>query len=538
MSSQLSDLIAAGFRHQQAGHMQRALDLYQQVLDQDPLNVEAMTNTAVALTKGGAIERGLHYFRIVAMLQPSAETCGNYASALRAHGCYQEAWLYYDNALKFDPRNISALWGKSTVLEGLGHVREALECLTALITLNPADINNLKYLGAFHFRQGNFHEGYLCFHKMMEANPSDTVSQSNAAIMLHSNGQTAEAVDLLRQCLSTEPNDPEFNTSIGKMLMMLGRLEEGHKHYRWRWKSDAMKHATRGFAAREWRGENVTGKTVLIYGEQGFGDSLHYCRYVPMVAALGARVVLDVPEPLVRLMTTLKGIDKVIASGQPLPYFDYCIAVMDLPDIFKTRVETIPAATPYLFAHPADIAEWQKNLVLAGQTKKVGLAWAGNPRLQHPYDISPLDRRRSVPIEQLASIVTLPGLTFYGLQKWHGAIPAGMPIIDLMPLCHDFADTAALISQLDLVVTVDSSIVHLAGALGKPVWLLNRSDTCWRWFDKREDSPWYPTLRIFRQKQPNDWRDVLHALKMALDAFSGQNREIPTGAAAFQPNIS
>jgi hypothetical protein len=251
-----------------------------------------------------------------------------------------------------------------------------------------------------------------------------------------------------------------------------------------------------------------------LHAEQGLGDTLQFVRYAPMVAALGARVVLEVQPPLVRLMQGLRDVAQVIACGDALPRFDVHCPLLSLPLAFATRLETVPATVPYLHVDPAQAASWRAKLPAEGM--RVGLVWAGAPH-QDDAGAHLIDRRRSIGIRQLLRLADIPGIHLVSLQKdAPEPVPDALQLIDLMPSVEDFADTAALIAALDLVIAVDTSVAHLAGALGCPVWLLSRYDGCWRWLHGRDDSPWYPGMRIHRQERPCDWSAVIEHVRSDL----------------------
>jgi hypothetical protein len=258
--------------------------------------------------------------------------------------------------------------------------------------------------------------------------------------------------------------------------------------------------------------EDLAGKRLFVHWEQGFGDTLQFCRYALAVRARGARVILSVQDPLVRLLRGLDPGIEVIGGAETPQSFDYHCPLMSLPLAVGTTLETIPARTPYLSAAPARTAAWSTRLT-AVTGLKVGLVWAGDPRPHDPAS-SAIDRRRSIALERLAPLLAEPGVSFFSLQKGSPAgqladIPAELRPLACMDEAGDFADTAALISNLDLVITVDTAVAHLAGALGKPVWILSRFAGCWRWLLERDDSPWYPTARLFRQAEPGDWGPVI-----------------------------
>jgi len=278
-----------------------------------------------------------------------------------------------------------------------------------------------------------------------------------------------------------------------------------------------MSTGARDFPAALWRGEAIGDRTILLHAEQGLGDTLQFCRYAPLMG--GADVILEVQAPLVRLLSHLPGVTQIVARGDRLPAFDLQCPLMSLPLAFGTTLDTIPAATPYLSADPRLAATWRERLV-GVQGFRIGLVWAGEQGVNYPAK-AVVDRRRSIALKALAPLGEVSGVSFVSLQKGAPAAqaadpPHGMTLHDFTADLHDFADTAALVVNLDLVISVDTAVAHLAGALGKPVWLLNRFDTDWRWLLNRDDSPWYPTLRQFRQPSPGDWNSAVCAAREAL----------------------
>jgi hypothetical protein len=267
----------------------------------------------------------------------------------------------------------------------------------------------------------------------------------------------------------------------------------------------------RGFSQPLWLGEPLNGSRILLHAEQGLGDAIQFARYAPMVAERGATVLLEVHRHLVRLMTTLPGVATVVARGQSLPAFDWQCPLMSLPLAFGTTVETIPTRVPYLAAQ-RDGPGPQRTT--AAGTQSVGLVWAGSPAHRR-------DQRRSIGLDLFTPLTQIDGLRWYSLQKGPAAAalstpPPGLDLIDLARDIHDFADTAAIVANLDLVVTVDTSVAHLAGAMGKPVWILVPKPSDWRWMLDRDDSPWYPTARLFRQRTPGEWAPVVEQIHQAL----------------------
>jgi Glycosyltransferase family 9 (heptosyltransferase) len=311
--------------------------------------------------------------------------------------------------------------------------------------------------------------------------------------------------------------DAHFFKSLS--CLVTGDLERGWIEYEWRREAPAAKFTARDFPQALWRGEDISGKTILLHSEQGFGDSIQFCRYVPLVAARGARVIMEVEKPLCELMKGLAGTTQVIARGEPLPNFDIHCPLPSLPLAFKTRLETIPSDAPYLRVPQQALERWS-GLLGPKRRLRIGLAWAGNAKHVR-------DRERSTRSRDLLPLLDIEA-SFISLQKElrSGEIET-MASCDMLQFGQDlgdFSDTAALISQLDLVISVDTGVAHLAGALGKPVWILLTHAPDWRWLLDREDNPWYPAARLFRQSDSREWSSVIAQVRGALLEFAGSHR--------------
>jgi hypothetical protein len=314
-----------------------------------------------------------------------------------------------------------------------------------------------------------------------------------------------KAAECFEQLLKLETDSAEARAFLGLIHLKQGNFRRGLSEYESRWGTPYGLRFRRTFSQPLWKGEPLEGSRILLYAEQGMGDTLQFVRYVPLVAARGAKVVLEVQPRLHRLLAQTPGAAEVICRGEALPEFDWQCPLLSLPLALGTELNTIPAKIPYLYPDPAQAKAWRQQW--SENSLRIGLAWAGNPL--HPHEFW-----RSTPLEQLAPLTKLEGTTFYSLQM--GA-PAGqgkqlgtqMRLIDLQEEQKDFADTAAIIAGLDLVISIDTSVAHLAGAMGKPVWLLLCKSADWRWMLERDDSPWYPTARLFRQSTMGNWHDVV-----------------------------
>jgi len=496
--------------------------------------------------------------RVVALRPDHPRAYAHMGNALRETGQFHSALIAFDVALKINPKDIGALNGKGNVLKQMDCLAEAEACFQEALAVKPGHTAVMNNLAVVRSRQNDFdgaealyeealakHPAFpealsnlsavrrfkgdldgaiSCCQKALALRPDFSSALNNLGNALKDAGRLEESVAAYRDALRFAPGDANVRNNLAMALLALGEFGEGWREYRWRWKSDHLKASFRNLSEPEWQGEAGEGRTILIHAEQGFGDTIQFCRYAPLVRKRGFNVVMLVPRPLKRLVASLEGVDCVASGPGDIPSFDVQCPMMNLPLAFGTTVATIPQALPYLNADPADAARWRERLKGVGNgALKVGLAWAGRSRAQSP-DLIATDRKRSIAPELLAPLLAVPGVQCFSLQKEGPPVPADFPLIDRMADCRDFADTAALIANLDLVIAVDTAVVHLAGALGKPVWLLNRFNNCWRWLKDRDDSPWYPgALRIFRQRTMGDWEEVVERVRDALtEAVAGR----------------
>jgi tetratricopeptide (TPR) repeat protein len=340
-------------------------------------------------------------------------------------------------------------------------------------------------------------------------------------VTLHELKRFEDALASYDRAVELRPDFAEAHNNEALCRLLIGDFDRGWEKNEWRWETEQLKDARRNFTQPLWRGSNeITGKTILLHAEQGYGDTIQFCRYVPLVLKCGARVVLEVPKPLHALMGTLPGDALIVTRGDPLPKFDFHCPLLSLPLAFRTRLETIPSEMPYLSAFESKTTSWCDRL---GKHEKprVGLVWAGNARKELPNARS----ERNIEFDRLAPLFDVTQCHFFSLQKGDDAVaqlrnsPLRHHLIDWTDALLDFSDTAALIENLDLIISVDTSVAHLAGALRKPFWLINRHNTCWRWLRDREDSPWYPTARLFRQDETREWGNVIARVRAALHDY-------------------
>lgn len=454
-----------------------------------------------------------------------ATGCNRQGVALARLGRNEAALAAFDRVLAIQPDHVAALSNRANVLHLLGRLDAALASNDRALSLDPRDIEVLYNRGLILGELERFEDALSCYDRVIEARPEHTRALGNRGAVRQVLGRIDAAIADFVRVQALRPGDAvaRFNESLARLS--IGDFAEGWHRYESRW-GTPMHPIRRRFDQPQWRGEALpAGCTILLHAEQGYGDTLQFCRYAPLLARR-ARVVLEVPPPLRRLLSTLSGELRIVGEGEALPGFDLHCPLLSLPLAFGTTLATIPGQTPYLRADPAQVAAWRARLSpLDGL--KVGLVWAGESGRAVP-EAAARDRRRSIALARLAPLAAVPGVQFVSLQKGDAAAqaatpPPGMVLHDWTDELGDFADTAALVAALDLVISVDTAAAHLAGALGRPVWVLNRFDACWRWLRDRADSPWYPSARLFRQPAPGAWQKVIGKLAAALDQLRRVN---------------
>ena len=436
-----------------------------------------------------------------------------------------EAIAKFEDAIRVSPDCADAWENRGVVLSDLGLHAEALASFDAVVALRPSSVSGHARRAMTLYRLGRFHEAVKAHDPIMPFAGQDASMTANRAAALLWSGRVDEAMADFDQAITLDTAHAPAWMNLALAQLLLGDLPNGFRNFEWRWKQPTLAQAVRNYTQPLWTGQTtLDGKTILLYREQGFGDTIQFCRYASLAVEAGARVILEVQPRLVTLLRTLSGAPLVIAEGDETPAFDLHCPLMSLPIGFATTIDTIPANIPYLYADPARVAFWRETLK-AARGKRIGLVWAGGS-LPGLADQTAFDKRRSMTLDTLSPLANVAGCDFISLQVGPASVQAaspqtGFPIRDHTARIRDFSDTAALIETLDLIIGVDTAVSHLAGAMGKTVWLLNRFDTDWRWFLDRDDSPWYPTLRQFRQTSPGDWDSVVGRVAEVLHAFAG-----------------
>jgi tetratricopeptide (TPR) repeat protein len=535
------------------GRLDDAIAHYVKALELEPDNAGAHLNLGNVLQYRGQLEDAIaHYTKALPKNGENAALYYNLGGAiLGARGNLDDAAACFSRALSLEPRYAEAHFLMGNIFSAQGKLDDAVACYQRALSLMPErpDVynelgNTLRVQGklgsakecceralaldpnyaAAHYNLGNVFgdQGKLdaavgCYERALALMPDYADAHTNLTITLREQGRTTDAMACCQRALTFHPDSAEAHFCEAYLRLLAGDLPAGWRKYEWRWRVKEVR--PHSFTMPLWDGTDLHGKTIILHSEQGLGDNIQGVRYSRLVKDKGGTVLLSSPPSLTRLFQTVSGVDEIVPEGAALPAYDVHAPLMSLPGLFQTTLDTIPNTVPYLQPGAAVVAAWKDRL--AGYRGfKVGICWRGRPT--HPDD-----RRRSVAAAQFTQFLDVPGLVVVSLQKdvttdeikTFGDIPG--PFFDASPFLEDFGETAAAIANLDLVITVDTSICHLAGAMAARVWTLIPFAPDWRWLLQREDSPWYPTMRLFRQPKIGDWQSVLERVRGELVLQTG-----------------
>ena len=537
----------------QVGKIETAVQLLSEAARLAPANAATASNLASALRRAGRLEDALTSACRALELAPgftdARQNLANILEDLNRHGEAAEAVeqlmamlgssvdLYlrlaslriagnqaekaidvlYD-LLGLDPLSTAAYTNLGVAFRRLDRLDDAIAAYRTGLALAPNDTGLLNNYGIALRDLDRPEEAVDCFHRALESQPDAANTWLNLSLAENDLMHVDQAIQAARRAVAADPGLPPAHTALSMALLMRGELIEGFAEYEWRSLMADFPSPKRRFAAPAWQGEDPRGRTIVLHDEQGVGDAIQFARYAPLLSAMGARVFLECNSQLVRLLSGMAGVEGVIPRFGTLPPHDYQASLLSLPHLLGATLATIPATTPYLSAEPDLTAHWARRLG-SHDGLKVGLVWAGNPEFK-------ADRLRSPGLAAFRPLFDVPGVTLFALQKGAGRndlvgadwLPPHF--VDLNDDIRDFADTAAIMTNLDLIVTSCTGPAHLAGALGRPTWTVIPFSPDWRWMDSREDTPWYPTMRLFRQDQRGDWTGVVRRLTAALSRRS------------------
>jgi tetratricopeptide (TPR) repeat protein len=506
------------------GRLAEAAACFQQAIRSEPDNAEMHHNLGVALDRQGKTEAAIRSYRQALRLRPSfAQGHYNLGLALNATGDTDAAIEHFQNALQYRPDYPEAFNDLGNALAAKERLDEAIANYREAVRLRAQFADAHYNLGIALGKQQLHEEAMAHFRKAVQYKPDFAEAHVHMGDVQRLTGQMDAAVDSLEQALRIKPELPQAHWNRAHLLLLNGNFEKGWPEYEWRWKQ--YNQARRHFSQSLWDGSNLNGKTILLYAEQGLGDTLQFVRYIPQVKARGGKVIVECQARLVHLLSGFPGVDQLLPAGRALPHFDVQAPLLSLAGILHTTLDTIPAAVPYIMSGVRCPVSGVGKMALdsglrtpdSGHFFKIGICWQGNVA-------NPTDRHRSIPLECFGHLQEVPGVRLFSLQKGPGSeqlqtVADKFPVVDLGNRLDEesgaFMDTAAVMKNLDLVITTDTAIAHLAGALAVPVWLALTVAPDWRWLLKREDSPWYPSMRQFRQKRNGQWEDVFQ--RMASD---------------------
>jgi len=430
-------------------------------------------------------------------------------------GQIDKAISNYQKALQLNSTHALALYNLGTALHGKNSIDDAASYYQKALQLNPNIVGAYYNLGTILQNKNQLDEAVLCFQKAIQLNPQSIDPYISTGNVLQAKGLIGEAISYFQKALLLSPDNAYANYNLSLALLQSGNFREGWEKYEWRREIEGLSYLQTNFTQPVWDGSDMRGGTVLLLGEQGFGDIIQFIRYVPFVVQRNARVIVCCHKELKSLIQNVDGIQEVITYGDQLPEFDVYVPILSLPFIFLPMTEDIPANIPYLNVDPFLKEKWRKIIQSGPDNLKVGLVWSGNTRNVNL-------RYKSCLLNEFAPLAKPGAAAFYSLQKGAAAAqaknpPPGMTLFDYTEEINDFSDTAAFITKLDLIISVDTAVAHLAGALGKPVWTLLPYAADWRWMLNRKDSPWYPSMKLFRQNSPGDWDPLIDLVGKELE---------------------
>jgi len=549
----------------QQGNVDEAVRCFQQALQLRPDYADANNNLGNVLAEQQQLRAAASCYEQVLRLRPhDAAAHRNLGIVLDKQGKTEEALVHFQQSVRLKPDDAKAHNNLGTALWTLGQLEQAVQAFRRTVQLRPDYAEAHNNLGTALGDLGKLEEATGCFQRAVGLKPDYAEAHSNVGMALWAKEQVDEALACFERALRLKPDDANARLSRAQLWLQSGEFEQGWQEYEWRWTqpwthrkgstpgkrgdrpdSERLRShpdlARRPFSQPLWDGSNLHGSSILVHAEQGLGDTLQFIRYVQLVKERGGKVIVEYQAPLLRLLEGCPGIDRLVAQGAPLPAFDVQVPLLSLPAIFHTSIDTIPATIPYLHADVNLVEQWRRELEQSRKSEVgspmseemhltsdiglrtsdflVGIAWQGNPTYHR-------DRQRAIPLTHFGRLAQVEGVQLISLQKGPGTeqlctLAGRFGVLDLGSKLDEgagpFKDTAAVMKNLDLVISSDTAVPHLAGALGVPVWVVLPLVPDWRWLLGREDSPWYPTMRLFRQTRYGCWEEVFERIAKELD---------------------
>lgn len=507
-------LFEQGVQAQKSGRLSEAEAIYRRIIANDPRNFDALHMLAIVCSEQGKIEEAEHTFKKAAAIdQKFPPFFHNFGLHYSRQKQYVKAVLQFDKALALYPNFPPVLSDRGCALVEMGRLKESIESHNKAVALAPNVPKAYFNRAVAHSKLRDHSSALRDYDAALALNPIYDEAWQGRGNALYDLMRYGEAVNAFERASQLDPSLTDAIFLEGCIRLLLGDTAQGWPKYEARWNLPGRSGDRRNFSQPLWLGAgDLKNKTILLHAEQGFGDTLMMCRYVPMVAALGAKVILEVQPALVSIAQDIEGASQVISRGSEIPHFDTHCPIMSLPLAFNTSMDKIPSKVPYLKLREDGLAYWRSRVGNDGF--RIGLAWAGNPAFEK-------DDVRSVLLSNILQVSKIEGAKYFGLQKDlregdQKLLHDNPQIVHLGSEVKDFEETAAIMSSLDLIISSDTSIVHLAGALGRPTWVLLTSNPDWRWYLERSDSPWYPSAKLFRQSHEGEWRPVIDEVCAAL----------------------
>jgi tetratricopeptide (TPR) repeat protein len=501
------------------GKKEEAIDAYRFALTLNRGDMDSLFNLGNLYRESGQLENSIESYREASALNPSHPgVLTNWGLALERLGRYDEAETNYRNAQRVAPDYIEAWHSLGNLYRSKNRFSDALEIFRQAQEKEPLNAETFFNIGTIHLLKFEYTRAIEFFQRAVELKPSFEKAIINLGLCLYQTKEVHRAIEVYRRGIVLCGDSPELHWGYANALLLSGDMAEGWKEYEWRFRTNDKVNPLRQFSAPRWGGdESIKGKTIFIYTEQGFGDAIQFIRYVPLLVDRGAKVVVECQPALADLFKSVRGLSSVVCKGDPLPQFDTFSPLLSLPMCFGTTPETIPGTVPFVSVSDRLRAKWKHKLAASSSKLKAGLVWTGS--IAHLND-----RNRSCPVESLKPLLMLSNVQYVLVQRLEKIDLTmnqlfGSRIVDYSSEMADFSDATALMVNMDVIITVDTAAAHLAGALGLPVWLMLPFAPDWRWMLDRDDSPWYPTMRLFRQGNIGDWDGVIARVVEELRGF-------------------
>jgi Flp pilus assembly protein TadD len=508
----------------QKGNIPEAEQSFRRSLEQSPDDPVAHHNYAVFLSgQNRPAEATEHYQQTLRLRPHYVEALRNFGILLSSQKQYDQAVGHLWHAVKLCPDDIQTLYTLGTTLLSARRSEEAIPALRQAVRLSPTDVTLHNQLGLVFFDAGRFAEAEETFLNTLRIDPRFASAHNNLGSLCKAMGRVQEALGCFELALALEPDSAKIKWNRALTLLADGDYEHGWEEYEWRWKRPET--PPKKFPVLLWNGEPLQDRRILLHAEQGLGDTIQFIRYANLVKQLGVHVLFECPAPLAGVLKKAPGVDQMIIEGQPIPPFDCHAPLLGLPRLLKTTLANVPATVPYITPEPDRVAQWRdrlKTMTKPGELL-IGVVWQGNPHHQW-------DHFRSLPLICYEPLGRIPGVKLVSLQRGPGIEQIevfqkltgnmlAVPSDGQQTTPEHLSDTVAIMMNLDLIITVDTAPAHLAGALGKKVWVAMSFVADWRWMVDRADSPWYPTMRLFRQKTHGDWDELMVRIARHLELF-------------------